>query len=123
MHDAIPDLDDPRLPAEFLSPHPIGEHSDPRPQRGKAQIAELHLDDLDPQHVADFRPAYLDRSGRAIDERESDVRLGQLLSEMADRAVIGVDRALHSEGSAGRDATGERMMAGHAAFAGAHLAA
>ena len=78
VHQVILHLDDPRLSAEFFSPHPIGKHSDARPQRRKTQIAELHLKDLDVQHVADFRSPHFDRAGCTIYERQRDVGLGSV---------------------------------------------
>src|ERR1700737_2120805 len=111
VYETILDFNDPCLPAELLSPHPIGKHSDAWPQGGEAQIVEFHFSDLDLQHVTDFRPAYFNRSGRTIDERKSDVSLGQLLSEMTDRAVVGGDRAFPNKGFTGLDACDEPVIA------------
>src|SRR6202011_2147713 len=120
--ETILDLNNPCLPAELLSPHPIGKHSDAWPQGGKAQLVEFHIDDFDFQHVTDFRPAYFNRSGRTVDERKSHVSLGQLLSEMADRAVVGVNRAFHHERFTGRDAGDEPVIARKRVFDVAHFA-
>src|SRR6202048_3601539 len=122
VYETILDFNDPCLPAELLSPHPIGKHSDAWPQGGKAQLVEFHFSDLDLQHVTDFRPAYFNRSGRTIDERKSDVSLGQLLSEMTDRAVVGVNRAFHHERFTGLDAGDEPVIARQRVFDVAHFA-
>src|SRR5258708_25133074 len=56
-------------------------------------IVELHLDDFDIQHIASFRTPHFDRAGGTVDERHGDVSLRQLLSKMADSAVVDVYRA------------------------------
>ena len=52
VDDAVLDLDDPVLDAELLLAHPVGEHADPRPERGEAEALELHVDEPQRQHVA-----------------------------------------------------------------------
>src|SRR5260370_6183151 len=82
VYEATFDLNNPCLPAELFSPHPVGKHSDARPQGGKAQIVEFHFNDLDLQHVSYFRCAHFNRSGRTIYERRNDVGPGALPSRM-----------------------------------------
>src|SRR5260221_11791606 len=120
---AVFDLDNPRLPAEFLPPDPIGEHADAGPEGGKAEIVELHLDDFDVQHVASFRAPHLDRAGGTVDERHGDVSLRQLLSEMAYRAVVDIDRAVDDAGFTRFDARNEAVIARKRVFDVAGFAA
>ena len=80
VHQVTLHLNNSRLSAELFSPHPIGEHSDARPQSRKTQIAEFHFKDLDVQNVPDFRSPHFDRAGCTIYEGKSDVGLDQLLA-------------------------------------------
>src|SRR5215475_11859315 len=93
-HVAVLHLDNPGLDTEFLAPDPIWKHPDAGPKRGKAELVEFNVQDVEPDHVARFRPLNLDRSGCAVDKRKGDVRCRQLLSDMTYGAVIDVDRAL-----------------------------
>ena len=56
-----------------LLPHPVGEDADARPERAEAEALELHVEDLDGQHVAGLRTLDLDRAGGAVDEGQRDV--------------------------------------------------
>ena len=100
MHDAVGDLDHPRLDAELLAPHPVRKDADAGPERGEAQALERHVDDLDAEHVAGLGAADLDRAGGPVDEGDGDVRWRQLLADMGDDAVVDVDGALDLEGLA-----------------------
>ena len=58
-----------------------------------------------------FRAPHLDRAGGTVDERHRDVSLRQLLSEMADRAVVDVYRAFDDECFARLNAGNEAVIA------------
>ncbi len=116
MHPAVLDLYHPGLAAELLAPDPVGKHADAGPQRGEAELVQFHVDDLHLQHVAGLRAADLDRSGRAVDKGKGDIGLGQLLPEMADRAIVGIDRAFHHEGFTWIDAGNVAIVPGQRVF-------
>src|ERR1700677_1393161 len=92
VDDAVGDRHDSGLNSEFLAPHPVWEHADPRPQGGETELVELHAEDLDLERVA-LRGAYdFDRTGRAVNIGKGHVSPGKLLADMSDHAVIDIDR-------------------------------
>ena len=116
MHEPVFHLDHARLDAEFLVPHPVRKHADPRPQRCVAERIEFNLQNLDAQHVARLCAEHFDGAGGAIHEGQGDVFQRQLLSQMPDRSIIDVDRRFDPENLSGRDLRDEGLVARKGVF-------